>query len=183
MLLEALKAQEAAGHTIHRILMYLDLMNDVGEDNPDWLDFYVLQPVFLHDIFTDFWEPELLAIEDDKIQAWIQDKAFDDYRVYIQQLLHKKPHILSEKEDIDLPESQTELPQGTSKSEVISFLCDEDMERGTVHVDGKELPLTFRNYDDLIKSPDRSVRQEAYRTLYAHYASHADRLPPITPLW
>ena len=44
-----------------------------------------------------FFDSEITAMDDEKLNAWIEAPEFKDYKIYIQKLLHLKPYILSEK--------------------------------------------------------------------------------------
>lgn len=170
-LLEALRTREAAERTKEKLKTYLTMLLETGDDAPDWI---IGGPptVFVYGFAADFFDVELCAIEDDKLQAWIQDKAFDDYRVYIQKLLHNRFLVLGKKDEERLRSTAGDTPAYDASS----ILDDDDMECGTVQVDGKEIPLTYESYGDLMENTDRAVRKEADCKLGAYLVSRADEL-------
>ena len=148
-LLEALKTLEAADHAIEKVYHYASLMHeaDQGDGPAQEMEKRAMMAYTQYVTAISFWEPELLAIPDDKIQAWIQDKNFDDYRIYIQKTLHIKPYILSEKEERILA---LQMESGQTASNTFSLLTDVDMDFGTVRADGRDKPLTHSTYSDFL---------------------------------
>ena len=177
-LLKALKAQEAADHATEKVYHYASLMHeaDQGDGPAQEMEKRAMMAYTQYVAAVSFWDPELLAIPDDKIRSWIQDKSFDDYRVYIQKALHIKPYILSEKEERILA---LQMESGQTASNTFSLLTDVDMNFGSVRADGKDRPLTHSTYSDFLENPDRSVRKEAYTKFYAAFNSHANTLASL----
>ena len=48
---------------------------------------------------TSWMDPELMAIEDEKIESWLSEDRFAPYRVYIRKARRMKDHVLSDKEE------------------------------------------------------------------------------------
>ena len=46
-----------------------------------------------------YFEPELMSIEDEKINSFLKDEVLKDYLIYLRNILKYKPHTLSEKEE------------------------------------------------------------------------------------
>ena len=82
---------------------------------------------------TSFYIPELLSIPDEKINTWIEQDEFSDYRVYVKKALHIKPYTLSEKEE-RIMALQSE--SGQTANNAFSLLTDVDLDFGTVKADG-----------------------------------------------
>ncbi|MBQ9538141.1 MAG: oligoendopeptidase F [Treponema sp.] len=177
-LLDALKALEKVDRTVEKVYHYASLMHeaDQSDSNAQEMDKKAMMAYTQYIAAISFWEPELLAIPDDKINSWIQDKAFDDYRIYIKKSLHIKPYILSEKEERILA-LQTE--SGQTASEAFSLLNNVDMNFGTVRVDDKDMPLTHSTYSDFMENPNRVVRMEAYSKFYSVFAAHSNTLAAL----
>ena len=123
-----------------------------------------------------FIMPELMAIPDNKINEWLKDKSFDDYRIYIEKALHTKEHILSEKEEriLSLSGESSQTAQNT-----FSRLNDVDMFFGSVNVNGEEKPITHATYGSLIANNDRNVRKETYQKFYKVYEQNANTLTSL----
>ena len=177
-LLDALKSLEAVDHVMERVHHYASLMHeaDQGDAKAQEMQKRALMAYTQYVAATSFWDPELLAIPDEKIHKWIQAEDFDAYRVYIQKALHIKPYILSEKEEKILA---LQMESGETASNAFSLLTNVDMEFGTVKVDGTDMPLTHSTYSDFMETPDRTVRKEAYGKFYAQFASHANTIAAL----
>jgi len=100
-LLAALKAMETLDRTIEQVYQYASLQHCADESDAVAQDKEgrVMMAVTAAETATSFFSPELLEIQDSKINAWIDAKEFDNYRIYIQKHLHMKPYTLSEKEE------------------------------------------------------------------------------------
>ena len=116
-----------------------------------------------------FFDSEVTAIENNKIEQWIEEPEFADYKVYIQKLLHLKPYILSEKEE-RLLALQSESSETAYKT--FSILENLELDFGTIEVDGKQLPLTQTTWSQFLKNPDRNVRKAAYERFYGVFEKH-----------
>ncbi len=177
-LLQALKALEAVDRTMEKAYHYASLLHeaDQSDGKAQEMEKRAVMEYGKYSAAVSFWDPELLAIPDEKINEWIQDGAFDDYRVYIRKSLHIKPYILSEKEERILA---LQMESGQTASATFSLLNNVDMEFGTVRADGKDRPLTHSTYSDFMENPDRAVRKEAYGKFYAVFAAHANTLASL----
>lgn len=177
-LLAALQALEAASHAIEKVYHYASLSHeaDQGDSAAQEKQKRALMAYTKMEAELSFWNPELLAIDDDKITAWITDAAFAPYKVYIEKSRHLKPYTLSEKEEKILA---LQVESGETASATFSLLTDVDMNFGTVKVDGKDMPLTHSTWSDFLENPDRSVRKEAYNKFYGIFESHANTLASL----
>ncbi len=177
-LLAALQALEAASHAIEKVFHYASLSHeaDQGDSAAQEKQKRALMAYTKMEAELSFWDPELLAIDDDKITAWITDAAFAPYKVYIEKSRHLKPYTLSEKEEKILA---LQVESGETASATFSLLTDVDMNFGTVKVDGKDMPLTHSTWSDFLENPDRSVRKEAYNKFYGIFESHANTLASL----
>jgi oligoendopeptidase F len=125
---------------------------------------------------VSFLDAEILAIPDEKMNAWLQLPEFADYRIYMQKLLHMKPYKLSEKEERILA-LQTESAQ--TAYQTFSVLSNVDFNFGAVTVNGRELPLTQTTWSQFMENPDRSVREKAYRQFYTTFESFQHTLASL----
>lgn len=116
-----------------------------------------------------FFDSEVTAIENSKIEQWIEEPEFADYKIYIKKLLHLKPYILSEKEERILA-LQSESSETAYKT--FSILENLELDFGTIEVEGKQLPLTQTTWSQFLKNPDRNVRKAAYERFYGVFEKH-----------
>ena len=176
--LDALKADEALDRQIEKVYHYASLNNEADQGDSAAQEKYsrIMMAYTSACSETSFFTPELLSIPDEKINSWIEQPEFKDYKIYIQKALHAKPHILSEKEE-RIMALQSE--SGQTASNVFSLLNDVDMNFGTVEVEGKQLPLTHSTWSDFEENQDRKIRKEAYEKFYGVFESHANTLAAL----
>ena len=119
---------------------------------------------------TSYMTPELLTIE--QLPKWIEDKAFDDYRISLKKTLRQKEHTLSQKEE-ELLAKQSEL-MGTPQK-AFGVLTNVDMNFG--EVDG--MPLSQSTWSQFMQNPDREVRKKAYEKFYGTYQGHEQTIATL----
>ena len=112
-----------------------------------------------------YFDPELLAIDDDTIQTYLKDTDFTPYKVYLEKSRRFKAHVLSEKEE-RIMALQSEV--GSTARTTFGDLTNVDFDFGTI--DGKS--LTQSTYSSFLMSEDREVRKKAYKQFYATYDQH-----------
>ncbi len=118
--------------------------------------------------------PEIQAIPEKKIKAYLKDPVLKDFRFSLEKLLRYRPHILSEKEE-RLLAMQGEVA-GTA-GRVFGQLNDADLKFGTVKDErGRTIELTHGSFRSILESPKRSVRKEAFHTFYKSYDDHANTI-------
>jgi oligoendopeptidase F len=125
---------------------------------------------------ASWMDPEIQAIDDEKMKGFLKDDLLTDYRIYLTKLLRFKPHVLSEKEE-SLLAKQMESTQVPSKT--FSALTNVDMNFGKVKTADGEVTLTQSSYASLLLNKDRAVREEAYRKFYSVFESHKNTLATL----
>ncbi|HWR81766.1 MAG TPA: oligoendopeptidase F [Candidatus Deferrimicrobium sp.] len=120
-----------------------------------------------------FIRPEILAIEDSKIQSFVaQNPDLSLYRFYLENLLRSKAHILSDKEEALLALAG---PVASAPSRIFGMIDDADISYGTIKDDnGNDVELTKQRYYKILESPDRRMRRdasEAYNRAYLRYVN------------
>ncbi|MGE4464893.1 oligoendopeptidase F [Sphaerochaeta sp.] len=109
-----------------------------------------------------FFEPELLALDEETIASYLKDAAFAPYAVYIRKARRFKAHILSEQEEriMALQSEVAATPRTT-----FSDLTNVDFDFGML--DGK--PLTQSSLSSFLMQENRELRRQAYQQFYAVY--------------
>ncbi|MBU3105555.1 oligoendopeptidase F [Clostridium gasigenes] len=128
--------------------------------------------------YTAYFVPEILEMPENFIKESIKkNPKLKIYEFLFNDILKEKPHILSK--------SQEELLAGVSDcldapSSIHSIFTNADMKFGDVtDEDGKKVELTEGNYSSFIKSKNRSVREEAFKTLFKEYKGFENTLATI----
>ena len=121
-----------------------------------------------------WFDPELMAIPDDRMQELLNNPELSFYRRSLEELLKEKKHILSEKEETLLGNFSDTL--GTAHK-TFGILNDSDLDFGKVKDEnGKYVKLTHGSYRRLMESPDRKVRKAAFDKLYKVYGQFRNTL-------
>lgn len=128
--------------------------------------------------YTAYFVPEILEMPENFIKESIKkNPKLKIYEFLFNDILKEKPHILSK--------SQEELLAGVSDcldapSSIHSIFTNADMKFGDVtDEDGKKVELTEGNYSSFIKSKNRTVREEAFKTLFKEYKGFENTLATI----
>lgn len=112
-----------------------------------------------------YFDPELLAIGEEIVQAYLQDPSFAPYKVYLEKSRCFKEHVLSEKEE-RIMALQSEV-SSTART-TFGDLTNVDFDFGSI--DGKS--LTQSTFSSFLMSEDRELRKKAYKQFYAVYDQH-----------
>ncbi|MBX7258649.1 MAG: oligoendopeptidase F [Candidatus Hydrogenedentes bacterium] len=123
---------------------------------------------------ASFIAPEIQAIPEKTIQAYLNDPVLKDFRFSLEKLLRYRKHILSEKEE-RLLAMQGEVAGTAGK--VFGQLNDADLKFGDVKDErGRKTELTQGSFRSLLESPKRAVRKQAFHQFYKEYGEHANTL-------
>lgn len=115
-----------------------------------------------------FFEPELLAIEDEVLENFYKEKPeLELYRNAINNIKRKASHILSPEEEriIALAGDVLSAPQNIN-----SMLTYADMKFPSIKdADGNEIKVTEGSFRLLLDSKDENIRRDAFESLYHTY--------------
>ena len=177
-LLQALRVLEALYRTLEKVSVYASLEHtaDEGDSAAQDRDGRATMAFAKVQAETSFFDPELMAIDDAKIEKWISGAEFDDYRIFVKKSLHYKPHTLGEKEERIL---SLQMETAQTAHNAFSLLTNVDLDFGTMEVDGEEQPLTQSTWSVFMQNPDRSVRREAYEKFYSGFEKHQNTLAAL----
>lgn len=121
-----------------------------------------------------FLTPEILAIDQKKMQEYLNSDTLALYRHALEDILAKKEHALSEKEERLLAMAGQVT---ASPNEIFSKFNNADVKFGTIlDEDGNEVELTNGRYSVFMESNDRSVRENAFKALYRQYGNYKNTL-------
>lgn len=118
-----------------------------------------------------FAEPEILDIPDAVLHGFYERQpGLNHYRRFLNDILRKKAHILSDAEEKILA-AAGDLAQ--SPDDIFGLLNDADMTYESVtDIEGNRLPVTHASFIPLMQNYDRNVRKDAFESLYKTYAEH-----------
>ena len=120
-------------------------------------------------------QPELLALPEETLASYFeQEPALAAYRRYVEQITRVREHVL---------DAQTEALMArvgelaAAPSNIFSMFNNADIRFPKVKgADGKERPLTQGTFISCLQSNDRTLRKNAFETLYRVYEEHINTL-------
>ena len=119
---------------------------------------------------TSFVQPQILSLSEETLRSAMESEALAPYRFTMEKLLRQKPHTLSEKEEALLARFGEVF---AAPGQIADNLQDADMVFDPVmDSKGEEHELTGSNYILLQTSPDRTLRENSFRSFYRGYRQH-----------
>ncbi|AEC02023.1 oligoendopeptidase F [Parasphaerochaeta coccoides] len=118
---------------------------------------------------TSWFDPEIQAVDSHKLDSWLAEERFTDYRIMVARLIRFKPHVLTENEEklLALASDAT-----TVSRTAFQDLTNIDMDFGMITTPEGDLPLTQTTWSSFMNNPDRELRKSVYRQFYKVYATH-----------
>ena len=121
--------------------------------------------------------PEILAIDDSRWESYMEAPELAPYHLLLERLVRYKPHTLSEREE-ELLAMQGEMAGATSK--IFRQLHDADLKFGFVENEqGEKIELSPSTFSQLLISPEREVRKNAFHQFYEQFTAHENSLAAI----
>ena len=117
-----------------------------------------------------FADPEILSMEEGKLEAYIEAEALAPYKTRLLRLKDQKAHTLSQKEEKILAGASEIL---ASPSMIDDMLADIDLRFEDVKDgEGNTVPVTQATFIPLQENPDRVLRENAFRSYYKSFKEH-----------
>ena len=117
---------------------------------------------------TAFITPELTALDEQVLNDYILDKDLKDYDYFLKELLKKKKHVLSEKEETLL--SMASEPLSCFK-DIFKKTDNADLPLSEFELDGEKFELSHGLYSVYLQSSNRKLRELAFKNYYKAYLS------------
>ncbi|WP_346045346.1 oligoendopeptidase F [Paraclostridium tenue] len=116
---------------------------------------------------TSYLVPEIIAMDENKLQEYLKDEKLSFYKKYIDEILREKPHTLTEKEEEILAAASDLSGVAENVYEMFSFA---DLKFPEIKgEDGETIRITHGNFSSLLKSKDPRVRKDAFEAVYSTY--------------
>ncbi len=171
-LLSAMKWLSDAMMLAEQVYVYASLKSSAESNDPEnQRKLGTISQVYTNLVAAvSYMDPEILEIKG--IEKWLEDKAFDDSRIYLKKILRQKEHTLSPKEE-EILAKQSELQDTPGKA--FGMLTNVDMDFGKV--DGQ--PLSQSTWSQFMINPDRDLRRRAYDQFYGTYKAHEQTIAAL----
>lgn len=175
LILRLFKETNALSQKIETICAYahLEYSTDASSNNSQELMGLMQSMIASVSPALSFIEEELSTLSEKFLTALSHNETFKDYRQSIVQLIRKKQHILSKKEE-KLLAQQTEYSGGFDKA--FSALTDIDMEFGSIDTPEGTVALSQASFRVLMEHDDRAVRKNAYTQYFTEYQNHINTI-------
>ncbi len=168
--LDALKSLQDLSLKIETVYHYSSLLQSADANDATANDKYGRAMMEYTKMASEisFFNPEMQAIEESKLNEWKNLPEFADFKIYIEKSLYLKKYILSEKEERIL-NLQNQTAQ--TSYEAFEALTNVDMNKtfGSVKIGQKDLQLTQSTFSIFMENQDRKIREEAYKKFYAKF--------------
>ncbi|MBC1400064.1 oligoendopeptidase F [Listeria booriae] len=169
-LLKALRYQDELYDRLGNLYVYAHLKQDQDTTNTTYQGLYSRAGSLLTEASAaiSYFEPEVLAIDEDKLKGFIADNA--DLQLYahlLEQVNLNRPYVLSEKEEALLAQAGEVLGNA---SRTYSILNNADMKFPEIKdEDGNKVEITHGRYGKMMEGKNRDVRKAAFKGMYSSY--------------
>ncbi|MEM9828251.1 MAG: oligoendopeptidase F [Planctomycetota bacterium] len=119
---------------------------------------------------ASYMRPELLAIDDAKMSAFLADPLLEPFRLQLERIIRYRPHTLTENEE-RLLAMQGEMAGAASNA--FRQLNDADLRFGEIEDHrGRKLELSHATFSQLLISPEQRIRRKAFHQYYQQFKDH-----------
>jgi oligoendopeptidase F len=116
---------------------------------------------------TSWFEPEILALPEEKIKEYMSSSLLAPYRFLLEKIVRLRPHTLTEDKESLLAMSGKALQ---APPRAFSALNNADLKFGKVKdSNGVEHDLTHGLYQLYLRSPDRVLRENAFKEMHGKF--------------
>ncbi len=179
VLKEALEFSFSIGRELERLHTYAHLRHD--EEITDDRHKGAYQRIMSH--YHDFREasswidPEILSLPEKTIEAYLFSKKLQPYRFHLEKIVRMRPHTLSaDKEELL---AMAEKPLSVS-SKAFGALNNADIKFPSIKdKDKKEHELTHGLYHLYLRSPDRILRENAFKQMHVTFQQYENTLAEL----
>lgn len=169
-ILEYLKYSEKMNRLAEKLYVYSHLKSDEDTANNEnqarmsKIDSYMAD----FSSYSAYFVPEILSLGEEYIMKAMEEvPELKNYEFLFRDILKEKDHVLTK----EMEELLSQVSDCLDAPDAIhNMLSNADMKFNKIKDEnGKEVELTEGNYSSFIKSKDREVRRETFKTLFSAY--------------
>ena len=166
---EAIELILATKRALEKLYMYAHLKHDEAIGQEEFKSLYEkiqwLSSEF--DKEKAFFEPEIMALNDEKLTHYLSSPELSNYRFLLEKIIRMRPYTLSADKEMLLAMAKKPL---AASSKTFSALHNADLTFPEVEDShGKRHPLSHGLYSLYLRSPDRTLRKNAFEKLHSRY--------------
>ncbi|EMI55256.1 oligoendopeptidase F [Rhodopirellula sallentina] len=123
---------------------------------------------------ASFVRPELLAIDAEKMDEFLNDPKLADFKLQLERIVRYRPHTLTDREE-RLLAMQGEMAGAAGNA--FRQLNDADLKFGELaDENGRKIELSHATFSQFLQSPKREVRKAAFEQYYEVFDNHRNTL-------
>lgn len=168
-LLEFLKMDETTSRLTEKLYVYAHMKSDENQKDSQASERVSVAESLYADLgkANAFVNPELVALPDETIQAYLKDERFIQYKHMLDVIIKKKAHTLS-KEQEQILAAASEIAGSADK--IATKIRDADMKFPTIkNKQGEEVALSEAVYREVLSAADRDFRKAAFEGIMQGY--------------
>lgn len=126
---------------------------------------------------TSFLVPEITKIEEETLREFMKDGNLKRYKRVLEEILEKKKHILSEKEEALLA-NYSEIWNASENT--FHILTNTEFKYGELtDENGQKVQMTDGTYTKFLRSKDEKVRKQAFDLMYDKYSEFVNTITEL----
>ena len=176
-LLECLRLSDDMMALNDKLFVYAKMRRDENNANPAYQALTDRATALATEVYASaaFIIPEIISIDEAVLEKGMKEvEGLALYRHYFSELMRRKEHTLSDREE-ELLALSSEVSQAAS--DIFTMFNNADIKFSFIKDEnGEEMELTKGRYIKFMESRDRRVRQDAFRALYATYSAMENTL-------
>ena len=174
-LLQCLRLSDEMGSKLEKLYMYAHLCHDVDVRVSETTSAVARVSALASKLFSEFAfvEPELTALDEQTLQAFIADKDFADYDYKLSRIIKDKAHVLTAKEE-KLLALGSDVMGGFR--DVFMMLDNANLNLPKATYNGEEMQISHGMYGLVLRAGNVEERKEWFKKYYSAYISLIDTI-------
>jgi len=179
-LAEFLKLQEDTGVRLEKVFAYAHMLSDqdTRESSAQALQERARNVAVQFSEALSWFEPEILSLPEGQLLKWCaENEPLKIYKHHFENLVRQQKHVLSAREEELL--AMAGKMAGTPH-QAFNMLTNADMKFPTIKDgDGKDVELSEGRYQLFLQSPDRALRERAFKGTLGAYLQYKNTLAAL----
>lgn len=176
-LLSALEEMCRMEERLDRLQVYASHRHDENTADPQFQELKekILSLYTEYGTLTSYMEPEILKSDAGRVETFLEtEEGLKPYRHYLDNILRKKDHTLSNEEE-EILSQMSDVNRNASK--IYAMFLNADMKHPTIRDEnGNDVRLTSGNFNPMLESADRRVRKDTFEAYYSTFRSYKNTL-------
>lgn len=175
VLLDFFKMEEEFSRVAEKLYVYASMRHDEDVRVSKYNSYLAKMGSFLSKVYASmaFVEPELTALSDEALNAFIADPDFKDYDYRISRVVSSKAHVLSEGEE-KLLALASDVTRGFRSTFMMLDNANLNLPKNTI--DGEEVQMSHGLYGLVLHSTNREERESWFKKYYEAYIKLIDSI-------